>query len=64
MGLIREPKNVDFYVLDKPWTDEERKEFSAFIKLRKEQRKKRSSRKAITKQQKVTHENSVITKIL
>jgi len=40
MGLIREPKNVDFYVLDKPWTDEERKEFSAFIKLRKEKRKK------------------------
>ncbi len=36
MGLIREPKNVDFYVIDKPWTDEERKEFSAFIKLRKE----------------------------
>jgi hypothetical protein len=41
MGLIREPKNVDFYVIDKPWTDEERKEFSAFIKKRKEQRKKR-----------------------
>lgn len=44
MGLIREPKNVDFTVLDKPWTDEERKEFSAFIKLRKEQRKKRTAR--------------------
>jgi hypothetical protein len=28
MGLIRELKNVDFTVLDKPWTDEERKEFS------------------------------------
>ena len=41
MGLIREPKNVDFYVLDKPWTTEERKEFSAFIKLRKAQLKKR-----------------------
>ena len=41
MGLIREPKNVDFYVLDKPWTDEERKEFSAFIRLRKEKREKR-----------------------
>lgn len=40
MGLIREPKNVDFYVLDKPWTEEEQKEFSAFIKLRKEQQKK------------------------
>ena len=44
MGLIKEPKNVDFYVLDKPWTAQERKEFSAFIKLRKEQRKKRQSR--------------------
>jgi hypothetical protein len=44
MGLIREPKNVDFTVLDKPWNDEERKEFSAFIKLRKEQQKKRRTR--------------------
>ena len=41
MGLIREPKNVDFYVLDKPWSDKERKEFSVFIKLRKEKQKKR-----------------------
>jgi hypothetical protein len=64
MGLIREPKNVDFYVIDKTWTEEEQKEFSAFIKQRKEHRKKRSSRKAITKQQKATHENSVITKTL
>jgi hypothetical protein len=46
MGLIKEPKNVDFTVLDKPWTEEERKEFSAFIKLRKEQRKKRTVRTA------------------
>ena len=44
MGLIREPKNVDFTVLDKPWSDEERKEFSAFIRLRKEQQKKRKTR--------------------
>jgi hypothetical protein len=48
MGLIREPKNVDFTVLDKPWTDEELKEFSAFIKLRKKQRKKRLARTATT----------------
>jgi hypothetical protein len=48
MGLIREPKNVDFTVLDKPWTEEELKEFSAFIKLRKEQRKKRLARKSST----------------
>ena len=44
MGLIREPKNVDFTVLDKPWTDEERREFSAYIKMRKEQHKKRVKR--------------------
>ena len=52
MGLIREPKNIDFYVMDKPWTDEERKEFSAFIKLRKEQRKKRSTRTTATERKK------------
>lgn len=46
MGLIREPKNVEFTVLDKPWTDEELKEFSTFIKLRKEQRKKRLTKPA------------------
>jgi hypothetical protein len=44
MGLIREPKNVEFTVLDKAWTTEELKEFSAFIKLRKGQRKKRQTR--------------------
>ncbi|MDZ4759177.1 MAG: hypothetical protein SGJ10_13705 [Bacteroidota bacterium] len=41
MELVREPQNVNFYVLDKPWTEKERKEFSAYIKTRKEQRKKR-----------------------
>lgn len=49
MGLIREPKNVDFYVLDKPWTEKEKKEFSAFIKRRKEQLKRRKLRAAKTK---------------
>ena len=41
MGLIREPQNIDFTLLDKPWSEEERKELSAFIKFRKEQRKHR-----------------------
>lgn len=45
MGLIKEPSNVDFYVIDKPWTDEERKEFSAFINQRKEVLKKIEQRK-------------------
>ena len=44
MGLIREPKNVDFTFLDKPWTEEEKKEFSAFIKLRKVQRRKTTAK--------------------
>jgi hypothetical protein len=35
MGLIREPKNVDFTVIDNPWTDEERREFSELIKKEK-----------------------------
>ena len=41
MGLIREPKDVDFYMIDKPWTEKEKKELSAFIKARKEQRTKK-----------------------
>lgn len=49
MGLITEPKNVDFTVLDKPWTEEERKQFSAYIIMRKYQQKKRVKR--ITPQQ-------------
>jgi len=35
MGLIREPKNVDFIVIDNPWTDEERREFSMLIQKEK-----------------------------
>lgn len=27
MGLIREPKNVDFTVQSKPWTEEELRDF-------------------------------------
>jgi hypothetical protein len=40
MGLIKEPKNIDFQVIDKPWSEEEKKEFSDLIKLRKEQQKR------------------------
>ena len=53
MGLIREPKNVDFTVLDKPWTKEELKEFSEFIKLRKEQRGKKTTRTTTSTRKKV-----------
>jgi len=53
MGLIKEPRNVDFYVMDKAWSDEERKDLSAFIKTRKEQRKKRSLRSKFSGKKKV-----------
>lgn len=59
MGLIREPKNIDFTVLDKPWTDEERKEFSAFIKLRKEQYKKRTAKPSLSQRRTVTTKKKV-----
>jgi hypothetical protein len=38
MGLIREPKNVDFTVKSKPWTEEELRDFRklmADIKVKK-----------------------------
>ena len=54
MGLIREPKKVDFTVLDKPWTEEERKEFSAFIKLRKAQREKKQAKAKTTTREKAS----------
>ncbi len=46
MGLIKEPKNVDFYVIDKSWSEKEVREFSELIKQRKEQLKKANERKA------------------
>ncbi len=41
MGLVREPKNVDLYIVDKPDTEEERKAFSEFIKKQKALARKR-----------------------
>ena len=32
MGLIREPKNVDFTVQSKPWTEEELRDFRILMK--------------------------------
>ena len=44
MGLIREPKNVDFIINSKPWNEKELAEFRAIIKRRKEAKAKRKSR--------------------
>ncbi len=41
MGLIKESRNVDFYVIDKPWSDVELKEFSELIKLYENQHHKK-----------------------
>ena len=38
MGIIREPKGVDFVIQSPPLTEEERKEISDFIKMRKLQK--------------------------
>ncbi len=39
MGLIKEPKGVDFIIESPPLTDTERKEISEFIRIRKLQNK-------------------------
>ena len=38
MGIIREPKGIDFIIQSPPLTEEERKEISDFIKMRKLQK--------------------------
>jgi hypothetical protein len=37
MGLIREPKEVDFIIQSKPLTEEEEQRLSKFIKQRKQE---------------------------
>jgi hypothetical protein len=52
MGIIREPKGVDFIIQSPPLTLEEQKEISEFIKQRKLQR---------LIEQKATHSKSAKT---
>ena len=40
MGLIREPKNVDFIIKSEPWTKEELKQLREIMKRQKERRAK------------------------
>lgn len=44
MGLVREPKNVDFVVKSEPWTKEELKQFRDIMKKQREQKAKLKSR--------------------
>ena len=39
MGLIREPKNVDFIIKSEPWTTEELKQFREIMKQQRERQK-------------------------
>ena len=50
MGLVKEPKNVDFVVNSKPWTD---KELIDFRKIMNELKAK-TSKKTIRKKSKTT----------
>ncbi len=51
MGLIKEPKEVDFMIQSEPWTD---KELADFRKIMKEQKIRRSKQvqKTLTKKDK------------
>jgi hypothetical protein len=53
MGLIREPKNVDFTVQSKPWTEEELRDFRKLMAELKaknsvEKPQRKSAKKKIT----------------
>jgi hypothetical protein len=54
MGLIREPKNVDFSMKSEPWTEEELADFSKLIKEYKEKNKKEKHPVTSPKKKKIT----------
>ena len=49
MGLIKEPKNVDFTVQSKPWTEEELSDFRKLMKELKAKNAKKKIRPSIVK---------------
>jgi hypothetical protein len=55
MGLIREPKNVDFIIKSEPWTNEELKKFREVMKQQKEKRAKLKTRLTTKKRRKSTN---------
>lgn len=52
MGLIREPKNVDFTIKSEPWTKEELKKFREIMKQQRERRAKHKTRVTVKKRTK------------
>ena len=55
MGLIREPKNVDFVIKSEPWTNEELKTFREIMKQQKEKRAKLKAKLTARKRGKSTN---------
>jgi len=55
MGLIREPKNVDFIIKSEPWTNEELKKFRDIMKQQRKKRVKLKARLATKKRGKSTN---------
>jgi hypothetical protein len=49
MGLIKEPKNVDFTVQSEPWTEEELKDFRKLMNELKTKNAKKKLRPATAK---------------
>lgn len=49
MGLIKEPKNVDFTVKSEPWTEEELKDFRKLMNELKAKNVKRKLHNPLTK---------------
>ncbi len=59
MGLIREPKNVDFIIKSEPWTKEELKKFRDIMKYQQERRAKLKARLTKKKAKKARTPNNV-----
>ena len=49
MGIIKEPKDIDFTVQSEPWTEEELKDFRKIMKELKEKNSKRKIQPSKTK---------------
>jgi hypothetical protein len=49
MAVIKEPKNVDFIIKSKPWTNKELSEFSELIKKQKQKNARRKLKVKATK---------------
>lgn len=54
MGLIREPKNVDFSTKSEPWTEEELADFSKLIKEYKKKNNKEKQPAVSPKRKKIS----------